>query len=249
MWTNVCRFWWLDLNTFIMEPSYSLQTHIFNHLSRNVYRDINHYNPLNITHPPESSILDPVSASPSGDNSSQSIDLIITQDCSGFNLGSFFARRSEFTERLFDIWWDPVMYEQKHMEWEHKEQDALEHLYEAQPYLRSHIAFLEQRKVNSFPSGACPVEVGEEEAELIRTGKSHQRLDKRFHYNKADRDFMVNMAGCEWGRDCWAEMYAYRELSHWLNRTVWERVKDFLTQAWRWVWAPRVIDEGEHKKE
>ena len=102
-----------------MEPSYSLQSHIFNDLSRTVYRDINHWNPLNITHPPANTnaFLDPVSASPSGDNSSQSIDLIITQDCSGFNLGSFFTRRSEFTERLFDIWWDPVLYEQKHMEW------------------------------------------------------------------------------------------------------------------------------------
>ncbi|RAL66242.1 hypothetical protein DID88_005913 [Monilinia fructigena] len=26
-------FWWLDLNTFIMEPSYSLQSHIFNNLA------------------------------------------------------------------------------------------------------------------------------------------------------------------------------------------------------------------------
>ena len=43
--------WWLDLNTFIMEPTYSLQDHIFNHLERHVYRDINEYNPLNITHP------------------------------------------------------------------------------------------------------------------------------------------------------------------------------------------------------
>jgi mannan polymerase II complex MNN10 subunit len=232
-----------------MEPSYSLQSHIFNHLARNVYRDINHYNPLNITHPPVSPILDPISSSPSGDNSTASIDLVITQDCSGFNLGSFFTRRSAFTERLFDIWWDPVLYEQKHMEWEHKEQDALEHLYSAQPYLRSHIAFLEQRKVNSFPSGACPVETAEEEQELIKAGKKHQLLDQRYHYNEADRDFMVNMAGCEWGRDCWQEMYTFRELSNRLNRTWWERLKDAVVDTWRWVWAPRVVELEEQEVE
>lgn len=242
---NAEWFWWLDLTTFIMEPSYSLQSHIFNHLSQTVYRDINHYNPLNITHPPTSPILDPVSSSPSGDNTTASIDLIITQDCSGFNLGSFFTRRSAFTERLFDIWWDPVLYEQKHMEWEHKEQDALEHLYEAQPYLRSHIAFLEQRKVNSFPSGACPVETTEEERELMKKGKLHQFLDERFHYNEADRDFMVNMAGCEWGRDCWQEMYTYRELSNRLNRTWWERLKDGVVEVFGWMTAPRVVELEE----
>ena len=233
-----------------MEPSYSLQSHIFNKLSQNVYRDINVWNPLNITHPPQSPILDPITSSPSGDNTSASIDLIITQDCSGFNLGSFFTRRSAFTERLFDIWWDPVLYEQKHMDWEHKEQDALEHLYEAQPYLRSHIAFLPQRKVNSFPSGACPVETTEEDKVLIKEGKKHQQLDRRFHYNKADRDFMVNMAGCEWGRDCWAEMYAYRELSHWLNRNWRERVSDWGRWVWGWAKSRRVTVEEKknHKK-
>ena len=222
-----------------MEPSVSLQKHIFNHLAANTYRNINVYNPLNITHPPPNGFLDPVTASPSGNNLTSSIDLIISQDCSGFNLGSFFARRSEFTERLLDIWWDPVMYEQKHMEWEHKEQDALEHLYEAQPYLRSHIAFIEQRKINAFPPGACAVDQSEEDKELVKQKKKTPPIDPRFHYNRFDRDFMVNMAGCEWGRDCWAEMYSYRELSNWLNRTWWERFKDGLSDAWKSVKGPK----------
>jgi hypothetical protein len=29
----------------------------------------------------------------------------------------------------------------------------------------------------------------------------------REYYKEQDRDFVVNMAGCEWGRDCWGEMY------------------------------------------
>lgn len=126
--TDFPRFWWLDLHTFIMEPSISLQSHIFNHLQNVTYRDINVYNPLNITHPPSPGdffYLDDISKSAVGDDKASSINIVIPQDCGGFNLGSFFVRRSDFTERLLDIWWDPVGYEQKHMEWEHKEQDAL----------------------------------------------------------------------------------------------------------------------------
>lgn len=215
--TDRSRFWWLDLNTFIMEPSISLQNHIFNHLSDNVYRDINYYNPLNITHPPNSVFLDPASRSPTSDNLTSSIDLVLAQDCSGFTLGSFFVRRSAFADQLLDIWWDPVLYEQKHMEWEHKEQDALEHIYTSQPYIRTHVAFIEQRKINSYPSAACGKQgpLGE----VI--------LDTKVHYNEQDRDFLVNMAGCKWGRDCWGEMYLFRELSNRLNRNLWHRLADW----------------------
>lgn len=205
-----------------MEPSLSLQHHIFNDLEQSTYRDINYYNPLNITHPPTSEYLDLVARSPTGDNKTSSIDMIIPQDCSGFNLGSFFVRRSDWTDRLLDIWWDPVLYEQKHMEWEHKEQDALEHIYTVQPTMRTHIAFIEQRKINSFPPAACQVN-GED-------GKPS--LHPKFHYSEEERDFLVNMAGCEWGRDCWSEIYSYRELSNKLNRTPWEKFKDGVREKW-----------------
>jgi len=198
-----------------MEPTYSLQDHIFNNLGDNVYRDINHYNPLNISHPPTDPHLDDESRSPVGDGDPRSVNLVLSQDCSGFNLGSFFVRRSTWTDRLLDVWWDPVAYEQKHMEWAHKEQDALEALYTAQPWIRKHTGFLPQRKINSFPPGACD-EFGN---------------NTRIHYDKKDRDFLVNMAGCEWGRDCWGEMYNYRELSYYLNRSWWERFKEDLVAA------------------
>lgn len=195
-----------------MEPSYSLQDHIFNQLGKSTYRDINEYNPLNISHPVTDSYLDEASKSPVGDGNPNSINLLLSQDCSGFNLGSFFVRRSTWADRLLDVWWDPVAYEQKHMEWEHKEQDALEQLYIAQPWIRKHTAFLPQRRINSFPTGAC----------------GDHGYDPRFHYNSRDRDFLVNMAGCEWGRDCWGEMYNFRELSYYLNRSLWERFKEDL---------------------
>ncbi len=228
---SLARFWWLDLNTFIMEPSYSLQSHIFNQLAANTYRDINLYNPLNISHPFTTPYLDPLSLSPTGDNKSESINLIVPQDCGGFNLGSFFVRRSTWTDRLLDIWWDPVAYEQKHMEWEHKEQDALEYLYTNQPWIRPHTAFIPQRKINSFPPGAC----------------GDKGDDPRIHYKEHDRDFVVNMAGCEWGRDCWGEMYNFRELSNKLNRTRWEKFKDWISETVRNMRQPNNKDGGEQK--
>jgi len=199
-----------------MEPSYPLQKHIFNNLEGNTYRDINTYNPLNISHPFKETWLDPVSKSPTGNGRDDSIDLIVPQDCGGFNLGSFFVHRSTWTDRLLDIWWDPVGYEQKHMEWEHKEQDALEHLYTVHPWIRPHTAFIPQRKINSFPMGAC--------------GDINGPPNPQIHYQETDRDFVVNMAGCEWGRDCWGEMYNFRELSNKLNRTPWEKFKDGISE-------------------
>lgn len=165
------RFWWLDLNTFIMEPSYSLQSHVFNNLAKNTYRDINEYNPLNITHPFTAPYLDKDSLSPVGDGKASSINLIIPQDCGGFNLGSFFIKRSAWTDRLLDIWWDPVAYEQKHMAWEHKEQDALEFLYTAHPWIRPHTAFIPQRKINSFPLGPVGRRAMIRESIMIRRGE------------------------------------------------------------------------------
>ncbi|EFY98616.2 galactosyl transferase GMA12/MNN10 family protein (glycosyl transferase family 34) [Metarhizium robertsii] len=224
---NAEWFWWLDLNTYVMEPSYSLQDHLFDNLQNHVYRDINEYNPLNITHPLTYPYLDKFASSPVGDGNVNSVNLLLSQDCSGFNLGSFFVRRSAWTERLLDIWWDPVAYEQKHMAWEHKEQDALETLYENHAWVREHTGFLPQRKINSFPPAAC--------------GDGTGKNNTRFHYNQYERDFVVNMAGCEWGRDCWGEMYHYREFSYWLNRNPWERFKeDFIALIWwkltgKWV--------------
>ena len=244
------RFWWLDLNTFIMEPSYSLQKHIFNDLGHNTYRDINGYNPLKISHPPNGTssdaraprfvnYLDPESMSAVGDGNPNSINIIVPQDCGGFNLGSFFVRRSAWTDRLLDMWWDPVFYEQRHMEWEHKEQDALEYIYTNQPWIRSHVAFVSQRLVNAFPHGACGDDRGvpEKGCRIFKAGdedmEKYECGLQGIHYQQKERDFLVNMAGCEWGRDCWGEMYNYRQLSNRLNRNPWEKFKDGISDFFK----------------
>ncbi|KAJ5425033.1 hypothetical protein N7465_000103 [Penicillium sp. CMV-2018d] len=208
-------FWWLDLNTWVMEYGTSLQHHLFNDLESHVYRDITAYNPLNITHPLPEFWLDELGRSLEGDGKADSLNMLLTQDCAGFNLGSFFVRRSDWTDRLLDTWWDPVMYEQMHMEWEHKEQDALEYIYQSQPWVRSSVGFLPQRSINAFPPGAC----GDGDNPAV-------------HYQQNAHDLVVNMAGCMFGRDCWSEIYYYRELSNWLSRSSWERFRDGVTDVY-----------------
>lgn len=185
-------FWWLDLHTYIMEPQISLEAHFLNNLENLTYRSLETFNPL----------LLPVDT-PYTDYTSP-IDLIITQDCGGFNLGSFLMRRLDWSEMLLDMWWDPAMYEQMHMKWEHKEQDALETLYTTQPWIRERVGFLPLRKINAFPPGAC----------------SEQADDPQFFFK--NNDFVVNMAGCEYGRDCWKEMEHYKALSKLLHKPWWK---------------------------
>lgn len=176
-------FWWLDLHTYIMDPHLLLEKHFLNNINNATYRTLDTFNPLNI--PVDLPYVD----------YSGPIDMIITQDCGGFNLGSFLVRRSQWSEALLDVWWDPAMYEQMHMQWEHKEQDALELLYSTQPWIRERVGFLPLRAINAFPPGAC----------------SDQADDPQYFYDEGD--FVINMAGCEFGRDCWSEMENYKALS------------------------------------
>jgi mannan polymerase II complex MNN10 subunit len=90
-----------------MEPSRSLDAQIFSQLDQIATRNISAtHNPLEIS---EMAHVD----------SSKPMDILISQDCGGFNLGSFLLRRSEFTRRVLDMWWDPVFYEQKYLQLPH----------------------------------------------------------------------------------------------------------------------------------
>lgn len=121
------------------------------------------------------------------------------------------------------------------MEWEHKEQDALEYIYTNQPWIRSHVAFIPQRLINAFPNTACGDDRGlpDRGCSSLRYGDDPQECGiQGIHYQEKERDFLVNMAGCEWGRDCWGEMYNFRQLSNRLNRNRWEKFKDWVSESW-----------------
>lgn len=185
-------FWWLDMYTFIMEPELDLESYLLDNIEQKAYRTINHLNVLNLK-----------TDIPFVDTAHSPVNLILAQDCGGFNLGSFFIKRSNWTELLLDVWWDPVYYEQMHMIWEHKEQDCLEALYASQPWIQNSLAFVPLKAINSFPEGAC----------------WEQKDDKRFFYDENTRDFVVNMAGCNYGdRSCWGEYEHFKKLREELHR-------------------------------
>lgn len=94
------------------------------------------------------------------------------------------------------------------MVWEHREQDALEALYANEAWIREKVGFLPLRSINAFPPGAC----------------SEFSNDPRYFYNEKEHDFVVNMAGCNFGRDCWGEMSHYATLMKKLNSKWYSRL-------------------------
>lgn len=176
-------FWWIDLNSYIMEPQRSLDEVLFGHLDK-LDRDCNLYNPANMD-------LD----LPFVDYS-QDISMVLSQDCAGFSLGSWFLKRGQWSDLLLDLLWDPAFYGQKYPVWSHVEQSAVEYFYNTQPWIRSGTAFAPQTDINAYPRGAC----GGEEPD-----------NTKIFYRDEDRNFLVNLAGCSWGRDCWAEMQEFEK--------------------------------------
>ncbi|KAF2404271.1 hypothetical protein EJ06DRAFT_546212 [Trichodelitschia bisporula] len=78
------------------------------------------------------------------------LDLLIAQDQNGINAGSFFLRRSHFTQWLLDMWVDPFFYR---MDWFGQEQQTLLHLIEHHKTLRDHLGLIKQRVANAYPIG------------------------------------------------------------------------------------------------
>jgi mannan polymerase II complex MNN10 subunit len=62
------------------------------------------------------------------------------------------------------------------------------------------------------------------------------------HYQARERDFLVNMAGCEFGRECAEEMEDFEELSLKLNRG---RIR----KVWDWIVGKERRDREEMIKE
>lgn len=188
-------FWWLDLYTFIMEPDVDIRDYLLDNVENKTYRTLDDFNPLSL----QADI-------PYVNTRDSPVDMVLAQDCGGFNLGSFFVRRSPWTELMLDLWWDPAWYDQRHMQWEHKEQDCLEVMYSTLAWIRDRVGFVPLRAINSFPPGAC----------------ADQSDDPRYFYSENDRDFVVNMAGCNYGdRSCWDEYEHYRKLQRKLRGKKW----------------------------
>ncbi|CAM9011385.1 glycosyltransferase family 34 protein [Wickerhamomyces anomalus NRRL Y-366-8] len=178
-------FWYIDLYTLVMEPQISLENLIFKKINETIERDLNYFNPNQLE-------LDVPFT-----NYDEPLNLILTQDCGGFNLQSFLIKKTEWSITLLDILFDPVHYLQNIATWKNGEKNALEYYYNKFGWIRSRVGFLPTRTISSLPKGACPDFEG----------------DERFFYNESSRDFLVNMMGCEYNRNCWDEMEFFKQLS------------------------------------
>lgn len=104
----------LDLDAIIMSPKQSLTDLVLSH--KGMKKSIHwggqwtaaERSPLGVFMP-ENADLD-------------NLDMLVAQDHNGVNAGSFFLRRSNYTQWLLDMWADPFFMK---MDWPGQEQDAL----------------------------------------------------------------------------------------------------------------------------
>ncbi|ODV93864.1 hypothetical protein PACTADRAFT_51615 [Pachysolen tannophilus NRRL Y-2460] len=171
-------YWYLDMYTLIMEPDISIDDLVLSRLN-SVYRDLNYFNPNDL-------FVDDTEESSKNydlyDDNENSIDLILTQDCKGINLNSFLIKRSDWSNLLLDILWDPVFYKQMHLKWmnddgrtskkygftlndnendddrynnDREDKNCLEYLFNTQSWIRSKIGFMPIRVFNSLSKDFC----------------------------------------------------------------------------------------------
>ena len=79
--------------------------------------------------------------------------MIVAQDHSGLNAGSFLIRNSDLMKLFVDLWSDALIVERT-PSWAQKEQDALTHLIIHHPVLRERVGFVDQRLINGYVEGA-----------------------------------------------------------------------------------------------
>lgn len=189
-------FWYLDLRTFIMEPQLSVEEVVFDQLDELISRNLIYFNP---------SKLDLEVPFVHAD---EPINMILAQDCGGFNLHSFLVKKTSWTMTLFDLLFDPVVYLQQHTSWLNGEKNALEYYYNTFGWVRSRVAFVPTKLISALPKGACP----------------DFKKDDAFFYNETTRDFVVDMVGCEFHRNCWDEMEYFKQLSTDLNKSWFKKL-------------------------
>ena len=152
---------WLDLDIIIMTPSVDLHSLVLSNegMMKHILNDTK---------------ISAVGGGPLGFNTladpdPDDMNMIIAQDNWGQNVGSFFMRRSDWTDFALEMWMDPLATAQN---WTFPENDGWTHLYKNHEIVRNHTAIVSQRSINAYPS-------------YNKLGHHWQR-----------GDFLVHFAGC-----------------------------------------------------
>jgi len=136
--------WWLDFDAIIMSPKVDLTSLVLG--AKSMYSVLRKGEDYRIRGKEREGVYH-TPANPSVDD----IHLLISGDHNGINAGSFFLRRSDWTEKIFlDLWLDPFYIDR---DWAGKEQDALIHIIEHHKFIRQHVGILPQRTINAYSEG------------------------------------------------------------------------------------------------
>lgn len=129
-------FWYLDSTALIMNPSYTIESHIMNK---------ERLESLMIVNEP---VVPPDSVIKTFDNlKGDRIDLVVTQDGEGISPSSFIIRRGEWAKYFLDAWFDPLY---RSYNFQKAEQHALEHIVQWHGTILAKLALVPQRTLNSY---------------------------------------------------------------------------------------------------
>ncbi|KAI5779726.1 galactosyl transferase GMA12/MNN10 family-domain-containing protein [Geopyxis carbonaria] len=132
--------WWLDLDAIIMNPEIDLNEHLLKHSV--MKQKLLGGKELETENRRKTGVKMVENPDPAN------VDLILAQDQNGVNAGSFFIRRSAWTQMLLDFWADPMFI---NTDWVALEQDALAHLIYTHPIIRNNVGLVVQNLINAYP--------------------------------------------------------------------------------------------------
>ncbi|KIW09345.1 uncharacterized protein PV09_00246 [Verruconis gallopava] len=134
----------LDLDAIIMSPKQDLNSLVLSHAGMSKALDFggqyhgSEWTPLGVYMPEMHDVK------------FEDLDMLVAQDHNGVNAGSFFLRRSKFSQWLLDMWADPFF---MRMNWPGQEQDTLLHFIKHHKVFRQHLGLIKQRTANAYVEG------------------------------------------------------------------------------------------------
>lgn len=162
--------WWMDTDIFLMNPEIELGEHLLS--DKALVERLSFARPIR---KPDASFGGEVYPSRENAPKPENLNLLLSQDFFGINAGSFFIKRSPWTDMLLDLWYDPVHVEKNYI---FKEQEALNNLIRGHKSILSHTGIYPQRLFNSY------------------TGEPNDVWAYK------EGDLALHLAGCNHNNDC-----------------------------------------------
>ncbi|KAG5366830.1 Alpha-1,2-galactosyltransferase gmh3 [Yarrowia sp. B02] len=162
--------WWMDTDIILMNPEIELGEHLLS--DRALVERLTYGRPIRKA---DSFFAGEVYPSKDQPPKAENLNLLLSQDFFGINAGSFFIKRSPWTDMLLDLWYDPVHVEK---DYTFKEQEALNNLIRGHKSILSHTGIYPQRLFNSY------------------TGEPNDVWTYR------EGDLALHLAGCNHNNEC-----------------------------------------------